>query len=179
MIHQVIELSYRTAELLVIGREKISHSIRNHQKLMKPYVPEFAAVFNEDDEEEMNLLNLLDDAYRSVRYEHTYVIDREQFLFFIEKADVLEKLIAEVYKITVFQFERNCLSNKALSIPGSEEIEAPVVKNEAIEKSIKPLKRSICVQFFFCYPFAIVLLFFCYLFAQTIKRQKNSIINRK
>jgi protoporphyrinogen oxidase len=110
MVHHLIELGYRTVELIVVDREKISHRIRNHQKFMQQYVPELAAIFNAQDEEEMRLLDLLDNAYCMVRYENTYQINKTRLIYFIEKADVLEKLIVEVYKVIVGHFERDCLS---------------------------------------------------------------------
>jgi hypothetical protein len=104
MLHQVIELSYRIAELMVTGREKITHSIRNHQKLMQQYVPELGAIFNEDDEDELKLLSLLDEAYQSVRYENTYTIDRDQLLALLIKADLLDRWITELYKLAIKQY---------------------------------------------------------------------------
>lgn len=104
MLHQVIELSYRAAELLVIGKEKISHSVRNHQKLMQQYVPELGVIFNEADEDEMSLLALLDEAYRSVRYEDTYAVDLDQLSSISLKADLMEKQIGLLYELIVTQF---------------------------------------------------------------------------
>lgn len=117
MLHQVIELSYRAAELLVIGRDKISHSICNHQKFIQQYVPELGLVFNSQDEEEMKLLALLDDAYRAVRYENIYTVNDEQVLFFMSKADLMAKLIAELYKVMVAQFTEQCAIRQEDAVP--------------------------------------------------------------
>jgi HEPN domain-containing protein len=109
MVHQVIELSYRTIELIVVGREKISHRIRNHQKFMQQYVPELATIFNSQDEKEMKLLDLLDDAYRAVRYENAYRINKTQLIYFIEKADLIGEELAKLYDVVVEQFKQDCL----------------------------------------------------------------------
>ena len=116
MIHQVIELSYRTAELLVIGKEKISHSIRNHQKSMGQYVPKLGQVFNEDDESEASLLSLLDEAYSSVRYEDTYVIDKFQLNAIANKAELLEQQIVALYDLVVAQFKNQCVDASVLRV---------------------------------------------------------------
>ena len=126
MLHQVIELSYRAAELLVAGREKISHSIRNHQKFMRHYVPAWGIVFNEEEEKELKLLALLDEAYRSVRYETTYAVDQQALLFFTGKADLVQEQLAGLYELVVAQFTQNCLATeKEKSIPGPQDQESP------------------------------------------------------
>jgi hypothetical protein len=117
MLHQVIELSYRTAELLVIGREKISHAVRNHQRLMYQYVPELGLIFNPDDEKDMTLLTLLDEAYRSVRYEHTYLIDRHQLQAILTKANLMKMLITTLYKLTVTQFTVHMKAEICSAVP--------------------------------------------------------------
>jgi hypothetical protein len=107
MLHQVMELSYRSAELIMVGREKISHRIRNHQKYLQPYLLAVSRVFNERDEQDMKLLDLLDDAYHTVRYEDNYEIDKDQLDCLIVKANLLEQLLAETYQIIFNQFEGN------------------------------------------------------------------------
>ena len=109
MLHQVIELSYHIAEVLLIGREKASHAIRSHQKLMQAYDPELAEIFKEDEEGDMIMLNLLDDAYLSVRYEQDYVIEKDQLLCILAKADRMEKRIKELYELVVEDFKRDLL----------------------------------------------------------------------
>ncbi|MDR6786105.1 hypothetical protein ABIE26_004425 [Pedobacter africanus] len=71
MLHQVMELSYRVAEQIIVGREKISHRIRNHQKFLQPYLPRVNQIFDEHNEGDMQLL---DKAYHAVRYEENYRI---------------------------------------------------------------------------------------------------------
>ena len=76
MLHQSIELAYRLTELLAIGKEKVCHSIANHQKYIKAFIPELGALFHP--EEETALLQLLDNAYKGVRYGVDYRITPEQ-----------------------------------------------------------------------------------------------------
>lgn len=113
MIHQAIELNYRAAELLVIGREKISHAIRSHQKFMKPYIPELGTIFNGADETDMALLDLLDEAYQGVRYENAYQVSEEQLCLFMEKAGLVEKRTVALYEFLVARFVQ-----QGFTVPG-------------------------------------------------------------
>jgi len=116
MIHQAIELNYRAAELLVIGREKISHAIRSHQKFMKPYIPELGTIFNGADETDMALLDLLDEAYQGVRYENAYQVTEEQLCLFMEKAELVEKRTAALYEFLMARFVRQAFTGHSLPI---------------------------------------------------------------
>jgi len=140
MLHQVIELSYRAAELLVIGKVKISHSVRNHQKLMQQYVPEFGVLFNEADEYEMTLLTLLDDSYRSVRYQDTYTIDLEQLSSISLKADLMEKQIGLLYELIVTQFMADVKGKEALVAKEVLAIEPVAV----VENTLSVIVSKIC-----------------------------------
>jgi HEPN domain-containing protein len=106
MLHQVIELSYRTVELLLIGKDKTTHSIRGHQQFVKGHSSTLGAVFDEQDEAEMALLGLLDESYRSVRYELDYEIDQEQLQKLLTKAELLKTLVLAQYEEMVSSFMR-------------------------------------------------------------------------
>jgi hypothetical protein len=105
MLHQVMELSYRSAELILVGREKISHRIRNHLNFLQPYLPMVTKAFNHCNAEDMQLLDLLDKAYHAVRYEEDYSITAEQVSCLMAKADLLEQLIVETYQLMFDQFK--------------------------------------------------------------------------
>lgn len=42
MLHQTFELLYRMTEIVFLGREKISHHLRNHHLLLIPYLARIA-----------------------------------------------------------------------------------------------------------------------------------------
>lgn len=117
MLHQMVELTYRGVELLVIGKEKASHAIRNHQKLMLGCVTDLGLLFNEADEQEQALLLLLDSAYRSVRYELDYEIDREQLLLLLAKADQAAQIVGDLYERIVGEFTTEVESEEGESRP--------------------------------------------------------------
>jgi len=104
MVHQMFELSYRTVELLLIGKENFSHSIRNHQK-MNQHVPVLGTLFKEGNKEEETLLDLLDAAYRSVRYEQDYKIELHQLLIIWLKAERMELQVFALCELIVGQFK--------------------------------------------------------------------------
>lgn len=97
MLHQVFDLMYRAIEVLVMGKDKKTHRIRIHQLYIKPYVKPLSELFN-DNEEEVSLLHLLDEAYLAVRYENNYAISESAIVSLFEKADLLYVLAEQVYQ---------------------------------------------------------------------------------
>jgi|GEM_PF-831935 len=75
MLHQVIEQGYRAAENLVMGKEKISHSLRNHQEYIAPFCPELGVLFEKP--HELSILVKLDESYSSARYDHNFSMSKE------------------------------------------------------------------------------------------------------
>ncbi|MBC9798082.1 HEPN domain-containing protein [Sinomicrobium weinanense] len=96
MLHQSVELGFRLAELEAMGKEKICHSITGHRKYVKVFIPELYTLFNPEKEEENNLLQLLDHAYKGVRYSRDFSITPEQLAHISVKSEkqlaILEKL---------------------------------------------------------------------------------------
>jgi HEPN domain-containing protein len=97
MLHQVFDLMYRAIEILVMGKDKKTHRINAHQLYVKPYVKPLSEVFN-DDEEELCLLHLLDEAYLAVRYENDYTISEPDVIRLFEKVDLLYHVAEQVYQ---------------------------------------------------------------------------------
>jgi len=144
MLHQVFELCYRFAELALIGKEKISHSLRNHHKFLLPYIPELKTLFNEEDEKEMSILFILDEAYLTVRYENSYQISKEELSLLIQKSLELQQLVEDNSKLAQKQFEvrfGNYNDEEQQSEPSSEQEVATsekIIPNPTIEP-LKPL----------------------------------------
>lgn len=95
MLHQLFECCYRFAELALLGKEKISHSLKNHHRDLLPYVPDLNELFNQSNPREMDLVHLLDEAYLAVRYQNSYTIRKEELLLLIERSVRLEDLVTE------------------------------------------------------------------------------------
>src|SRR5690606_31215790 len=75
MLHQAVELTYRYLELLLVAKERITHSIRCHHLYLKEISSIYAGVFDEDDHGDIVLLQILEEIYRSTRYEDYFEID--------------------------------------------------------------------------------------------------------
>lgn len=87
MLHQVIEQGYRAAENLVMGKEKISHSLRNHQEYIAPFCPELGALFEK--QHELSILGKLDESYSSARYDHDFSMSKEDLAIAANKGKEL------------------------------------------------------------------------------------------
>ncbi|MDQ0967805.1 HEPN domain-containing protein [Flavobacterium sp. W4I14] len=96
MLHQVFDLMYRAVEILVMGKDKKTHRISAHQLYVKAYVKPLSELFN--DEEELCLLHLLDEAYLAVRYENNYTISEPDVMRLFEKVDLLYRVAEQVYQ---------------------------------------------------------------------------------
>jgi len=98
MLHQFIELLFRNMELIMMGKERKCHSIKEHQNFIKAFVPELGNLFDTETEEGRNLLKLLDDAYTATRHDTNYSINPEQIQYIREKADWLYKQVAQRFE---------------------------------------------------------------------------------
>ncbi|MEQ7800150.1 HEPN domain-containing protein [Pedobacter sp. ASV1-7] len=112
MLHQSLELSYRAAEILIVGKERASHCLRSHQKYLSHYAQEFNLVFNEKKEEDMELVDLLNDAYSAVRHKNTYQITQNQLALLVDKASAMDILITELYQLISEQFTQDFILNE-------------------------------------------------------------------
>jgi len=86
MLHQVIELGFRLAENLIMGKAKITHSIRKHQEYIRSVSPEMGSLFAED---EWDILRKLDESYSSARYDHDFSVSKEDLAIAANKAKEL------------------------------------------------------------------------------------------
>lgn len=105
MVHQQIELAYRAIELFAMGKDKVTHAIRVHQKHVKPYLPALATLFEESDDDENRLMQQLDDAYLKVRYGEGYQINKEKLLKAMEKGVLVQQMVAGIYEKMIAEFE--------------------------------------------------------------------------
>jgi len=98
MLHQYIELWFRYAALFTMGKERKSHNIKELQTYIKAFASELGNLFNTEIEEEQSLLKLLDDAYITTRYENNYHINLEKIHKILEKANIIESIITDLFK---------------------------------------------------------------------------------
>lgn len=102
MLHQVLEISLRTAENILLGKEKFTHSLRTHHGLLASYSPEISMLFQTA--HELHILERLDESYKATRYDHYFSLALEDLSVAFSKAQKLidylnafqEELLAEI-----------------------------------------------------------------------------------
>ena len=96
MAHQSFELGYRVLEGFLYGKVKICHKIEVHQKFMERSIHRTKGMFNLEDNKEMELLELLDRAYSSSRYDNSFHMERDQLDILEQK---LESFLDEIRQL--------------------------------------------------------------------------------
>ncbi|EHQ26911.1 HEPN domain-containing protein [Mucilaginibacter paludis] len=91
MLHQFIELTFRTLELALLAKEKKTHSITLHQELVTPLLPGLGVLFPADTPEEKEILKTLNNAYSSVRYEQNHQVNEAFIPTLFYRAYLLQK----------------------------------------------------------------------------------------
>lgn len=97
MLHQAAELTLRAIIQNLIGMEKKTHEIRVLRKHVRRIAPELSRVFSDEREEDVQLLQLLEDAYVKSRYDNQFSIKEDQLDFLEKKVKlIMEKAAAAV-----------------------------------------------------------------------------------
>ena len=100
MIHQVLELTYRSLEIMLMGKDKITHSIRCHQATLYKIYPYGKPVFDVDQRDDDDLLRTLEEIYRATRYEDDFRINLET----LEKIEQKMKALSELFDTLTIKF---------------------------------------------------------------------------
>ncbi len=98
MAHQGFELGYRVLEGFLCGKVKICHKIEVHQKFIERNIHRTKGMFNLEDKTEMDLLELLDRAYSSSRYENSFQIERGQLDILEHKLELFLDEIRQLFE---------------------------------------------------------------------------------
>jgi HEPN domain-containing protein len=97
MLHQVVELTYKTMAQALFKKNKHSHHIKTHINTVTAFLPELSITFPQDNEAERDLLKSLDNAYLAVRYKNNFQIEPEILEILFERVDQLQKLTTEIF----------------------------------------------------------------------------------
>ncbi len=105
MIHQSFEQGYRILERFVSGRIKVCHSIKNHQAYVLKSLKDLESMFDVTSTAEMELLDLLEEAYTKARYCPNYKITEKQLDQLHYKLGIFVKEISFHFhrEITIFK----------------------------------------------------------------------------
>lgn len=150
MLHQAIELTYRYLELLLVGKERITHSIRCHHLYLKEISSVYNGVFDEDDQDDIVLLQILEDIYRSTRYEDNFEIDFDTLKRLEVKMEVLHLNAEQIIEGIIALFERQYIENHHVigpSHPLEQEMTVGKLDNGYLKSAVEQLKLSISEPF--------------------------------
>ncbi|GGH05208.1 HEPN domain-containing protein [Sphingobacterium alkalisoli] len=89
MLHQVVELAYRAAEHLLVGDERKTHCLKTHQNYVNKFSFELGNLFRTP--ERKAIIDKLDNAYSSVRYDQDFKIKKKQ----LETAHLLAETMTD------------------------------------------------------------------------------------
>ncbi len=98
--HQTMELLYRTAECALMGKNKITHRLREHQEFCTGFIPALATFFNPNDDDEIAVLKLLDESYCAARYQSDFEPTVEEIDILYYKAEQLFTLVKSLFEFT-------------------------------------------------------------------------------
>lgn len=142
MLHQMVELGFRAAENLVMGKDKLTHVLRNHQEYIAPFCPELGDLFQKP--HELRILEKLDESYKAARYEHDFRLSPDDLFIAFTKAKELVSRLTALHKALLHEIQRqqDLLDvfpkkeqtenpvNNAMAIPKTEEVAEPIVKTD-------------------------------------------------
>ncbi|NGM61964.1 HEPN domain-containing protein [Sphingobacterium sp. SGG-5] len=151
MLHQTVELTYRYLELLLVAKERITHSIRCHHLYLKEISSIYACVFDEDDHDDIVLLQILEDIYRSTRYEDNFEIDSATLKRLEVKMEGLHKNAEQIFSHIMDSFEQAYLENHHITdethhLPGKI-TRTKMDENAYLKDAIEQLKVSLSEPF--------------------------------
>lgn len=138
MLHQMIELTLRLAQDLLIGKEKRTHSLRELQKELKCYDSILGALFTKGNLDQITL-NKLDEAYSTVRYEQGFTIDAQH----LEKGHEIAKIA--LGWVDTYREEMNKDITESLSLKRLIDQKIEIMKNgiETVGLAVSDHKETI------------------------------------
>lgn len=105
MLHQVFELRYRCMEIMVMGKERATHSILSHHRYLVRIAPSLTTIFKEGKPEDGILLQFLEGVYRAARYEDDFEVDLDVLLKLEERMENLIKITDTIFQDSVTDFK--------------------------------------------------------------------------
>lgn len=107
MLHQTIELTYRYLELLLTAKERITHSIRCHHRFLQEACAFYPAIFDDEKNEDIHLLQVLEDVYRATRYEDNFQVDLDTLLLLEHKMEAVLSTAEIIFEQVIRAFEEH------------------------------------------------------------------------
>ncbi|WDF69209.1 hypothetical protein PQ465_02220 [Sphingobacterium oryzagri] len=134
MMHQAFELRYRCMEVLIMGKERVTHSVRSHHRHLLVRSAALGAVFTEGHERDEQLLNQLDSFYKASRYEDDLEVDAGLLEELRSRLDSFMQISEDMYRQTATEYSEPILD---LSINDVEERVTENMDEEDLEEALQ------------------------------------------
>ncbi|OCX54196.1 hypothetical protein BEL04_08010 [Mucilaginibacter sp. PPCGB 2223] len=92
MLHQVLELTYRSLISALLIKEKKTHDLGELQDYVFQYLPQLGKLFKKEVPEEHDILKKLNKAYSSVRYQQNHLVDDKIIPKLFERVETLQTI---------------------------------------------------------------------------------------
>ncbi len=142
MLHQVFELRYRCMEIMVMGKERATHSIRSHHRYLVRMAPALATIFKEGKPEDETLLRFLEDVYRAARYEDDFEVDLDVLQKLQERMENFMQITDMMFKDSVTNFK-----DYAFEVDSSNEKFEDSVESEVKSLQDNSNRDSISIEY--------------------------------
>lgn len=129
MLHQTIELTYRYLELLLTVKERITHSIGCHHRFLREACAFYPTIFDDENNEDIHLLQVLEDVYRATRYEDNFQVDLDTLRQLEHKMETVLSTAEAVFERAIQAFEEHQASK--VEIP-DHDAEPPNSKQKGV-----------------------------------------------
>ncbi|NDV45386.1 MULTISPECIES: hypothetical protein [Flagellimonas] len=139
MLHQTFEQGYRILERFICGRIKICHSIKNHQSYVLKMLDKLGGTFQMESDMDSKLLDLLEDAYSSARYTHSYTITKNELEQLTQKLSLFTKDIKTLFHRELSIFKRN-IDNGIFNHKEELDLETPNAHRTTVEPYVRRLE---------------------------------------
>jgi HEPN domain-containing protein len=98
MLHQAVELTCRSITLSLNGYEEKVHEIRIHKKHIPRSTPELLSIFNEENENDKKLLDILEKGYKDARYNYEFKVEENILPPLFEKVELFQNTALKIVK---------------------------------------------------------------------------------
>ena len=109
-LHQALKYTFQKVELILMGEHYPSQSLQEQQTYLHQFYPEFGAFFDKENEEESNLITMLDNSFRIIRYKNKC---KEEFT-----KEILDLAITKTGQISIKAHEifKACMAQCKMNI---------------------------------------------------------------
>lgn len=156
MLHQAFEFTYRYLEIVILAKERITHSIRYHHRHLKRISEFYTGVFTENSKNDMALLKVLENMYRGTRYEDFFSIDTSTLQQLEDKMKILVDIAEKVFEETIHFFQKidtdNNLQNDqipdVLTMMPIRNIDSNLQLKDAVDYVVSNISQPLTIYLF-------------------------------